>query len=111
HCGWDRADEADALHTAIRDERLTRIRAIAAQDADDTGREDLGADFGKNTAGQRSLLRRLDDNSVAGDERCREPRRGEVEWMVEGNDACHNAERLAHTDVQMIGRRGVGGPQ
>ena len=93
-------DERQARHVGVCDERVARLRAVAGHDVDDARREDARQLLGEHERRERRVLRWLEHDRVAGDERRADLHRGEQDRMVEGDDPADHPERLAQCVVE-----------
>ena len=92
--GLDRADKPDTMHVLVAHHRRSG-HTIPRHDIDDAGRENLLAKLAEPQAGERGLLRSLDDDGVAGGERGCCLFGTEAEGMVERVDLGNYAIGLA----------------
>ena len=89
------AGEADLVDQRVPDELLAH-RAIGRNDVQHTGREPgLLEDLGEHERVERRLLRRLEHDGAAGEQRGAELRHREPQREVPGDDRADDADRLA----------------
>jgi hypothetical protein len=98
----DAADEADLRHLSMRDERHARV-ATTRDDVEHAGWKHAVPELGDAQRRQRRLIRRLDDERVAGGERRAALARREEQRMIERADPADHPERLAQRVVEGAG--------
>ena len=79
----------------VGDERGAGGLALAGDDVEHAGRQDVGGDLGEPQRGERRELRRLEHDGVAGRERGADLPRGHVQRVVPRRDRRDDAERVA----------------
>ena len=92
----DRAGERDRAHVGALDERRADLRAGAGEHVQDAGGEPrLGEALGDVEAGARRVVRELEHDGVAVDQRGRELPDRDRDREVPGRDQADDAERAA----------------
>ena len=77
-------------------------RAVAGHDVEHAGRQDVGDELGELQRGERGLLRRLDDQGVAGGQDGRHLPGGHQQRVVPRGHDADDAQRLAQDDRQVV---------
>ena len=85
--------------------RVAGRHAEPGDDVDDARRQHLAADLAQHGGRQRARLRRLEHDAVAGHQRRRQRVGGELDRMVERDDAPDHAIGLADGEVQVLAAR------
>ena len=98
----DRSGERDHGDVGVFGEPGADHRAVAGHDVDDTGRQDVGHELGELQRGERGLLRRLDDQGVAGGQDGRHLPGGHQQRVVPRGHDPDDAQRLAQDDRQVV---------
>jgi len=104
--GLGRARERDHPHPLVGENGRANFRRKPGDDAEEAGRQaSLVEHFRDLESRHGRQFRGLQNKAVACGERQHDLLHREKEWGVEGRDAGDHAERLAHREAKLAGRR------
>jgi hypothetical protein len=97
----DAADQCDLGNCGVGGQ-VRRLWPGHRQHVEDTGRKQRSDKFREPQRGQRGLVRRLDDDGIAGSKDCCGLARAEQQWMVERQEPGNNAQWFANGEVHAV---------